>query len=80
MEVKETERLKLIYLIEKLSPDLQEQVIDFINFLIEKRLKQKKMDMEYDFKIKEISKFAGALDKLWIEPLTYQKNLRKEWE
>jgi len=33
-----------------------------------------------NFDVKEVSKFAGILKELSVEPLEYQENLRKEWE
>jgi len=68
---------KIIELMEKLPPELEEEVIDFIEFLINKR-KLKKITRNYD--VKEVSKFAGILKELSVEPLEYQENLRKEWE
>jgi hypothetical protein len=31
-------------------------------------------------KLKEISKFAGSLENLSIDPLEFQKSLREEWD
>ena len=34
---------------------------------------------EESLKLKEISKFAGSLENLSIDPLEFQKSLREEW-
>ena len=60
-----------IELLEKLPPELQKEVLDFIQFLIEKKMKRNKSS--------DISKFAGILKKLPIDPLKFQKEIRSEW-
>ena len=63
---------KTVELLEKLPPELQKEAIDFIQFLIEKKVNNKK---SYD-----ISKFAGILEELPIDPIKFQKEIRGEWE
>ena len=60
-----------IELLEKLPPELQKEVLDFIQFLLEKKMKRKKSS--------DISKFAGILKKLPIDPLQFQREIRSEW-
>ena len=61
-------------LVAKLPPDLRQEVIDFIEFLLEKR---KQMERKT---VNELSAFAGILESLPVEPLEYQEKVRNEWE
>ncbi len=60
-----------IELLEKLPPELQKEVLDFIQFLLEKKMKRKKSS--------DISKFAGILEKLPIDSLQFQREIRSKW-
>ena len=37
-------------LVEQLSPDLQKEVVDFAEFLLEKRMTQRKQDLKLDYR------------------------------
>jgi hypothetical protein len=54
----------------------KKELINFYKFLLKKYEITKK---EESLKLKEISKFAGSLENLSIDPLEFQKSLREEW-
>jgi len=55
----------------------RKELINFYEFLLKKYGITKK---ETPLKENEISKFAGMLENLPIDPLQFQKSLREEWD
>jgi len=61
--------------IDSLPENAKKELLDFYEFLIKKYGKSNNKQNR-----KPLSKFAGILDNLPIDPLEYQNRIRKEWE
>jgi len=53
-----------------LPENAKKELLDFYEYLLDKYVKKKK----------NISEYAGILEKLPIEPMEYQNSIRDEWE
>ena len=63
--------------LELLPEEARRKLVDFYEFLLNKySINRKECESEH----KKLSKFAGILKKVTIEPLEYQKELRSEWD
>ena len=56
--------------LESLSQEAREDLLNYYKNLLQKSKKKEKSNL---------SKYAGILNKLPIEPLEYQKKIRDEW-
>jgi len=73
--------LKIVELIEKLPPNLQEEVIDFIEFLIKKKAEVRKLENDVDIiKLKGIFNKYADPSKVKLEKEAWKFCVLTKWE